>query len=102
MVICPKSLWYPCQNNASTFDAMQAELEATFAAHTPPFFTVVYSCLSMSNSTNLIDFALAMRDRLAPKGVQVVGMQDMVRLARQAAALDAARSGAVAVHAGVA
>jgi hypothetical protein len=108
VVIGYKELWYPCQSNASTYDGMEQALRAIMAANPPPYFTVIYGCLQMTDTLNTYDFAFEMQSRLGGAGLEIVGIHDLANLARQAHAQGHAKSsssvtaeeGAAAPHRG--
>jgi hypothetical protein len=83
LIIAAKNLWYPALNASAPLDDLRARVAAVCAAGPRPRFSVVYGNLRDAMGLSIIDYALALRDL---PGVRVVGMQDLVALAREAAA----------------
>ena len=90
LIIANKSLWYPQLNATDPLADLIARVGATCSSgrqQQKPFFTLVYGNLN-DGALNLLDYAIAVRGSSALVGVRVVGMQDLTRLARAAAAAE--------------
>ena len=82
LIIAAKDLWYPALNASAPLADLRARVSSVCAAGPRPRFSVVYGNLRDAQNLSVIDYALALRDL---PGVRVVGMQDLVALAREAA-----------------
>lgn len=93
LVITNASLWYPFQNHCPPNpEATMVQTIVDTVAHLPrPAFLVVYGTLYDACNNSMFHYAHAVQQAMAqPSGstppVTVVGIQDLTRLARQAAA----------------